>query len=60
MVGMEVNVLRTGRAEANINCPSDLFLPHSLLCSHVFFCFLFSERKSGKNKSFSLEFSERL
>ena len=67
MVNMEVNVSGTGRAETNINGPSDLSLTLSSLlsCFHAFLllCFLYfalSERKSGVIRSFGLETFERL
>ena len=63
MVGMEVNVPRTDKAEADINFPSHLSIPHSLSCfvaCLISLCFELSERKSGEIKSLSLEPSERL
>ena len=58
----EVNVPGTNKAEADINFPSHLSLPHSLSCFVAFLmslCFALSERKSSDITSLSSEPSKR-
>ena len=66
MVDTDVNVPGIGRAETDINHPSDLSSPH-LLSSLSYFhtslllcCFALRERKSGEIRSLGSELSEQL